>query len=390
MLASVVIASLWVLSEYLRAILLQGFSWNIGYTQSFNIPVIQISDVTGSYGVVFFIILLNASIYHIIKKQRVRFHIGLIFISTVFVISYGSSAVSPAIPEDDRPVKVALIQGNIDQEKKWDEAFVDEIMSTYEDLSLEASKEQPELVIWPETAMPGYWMSDDELRPRLEHLLKKIDATLLFGTAVVELENNYNSAVLMAKDGHIRGVYSKIHLVPFAEIIRPKLLEGVLRDKLGFKVGSYTNGGRKVVFDFDRDFGVVICSEDFYPGLIRKLVDNGSRFVINITNDARISASSAPVLHLQASILRAVENRIPVIRCANSGPSCFIDDLGNIKSPVERHEKRLNIAGYSVESVGFRARKAVYTRKGDIFSLCCVIIFIVSEAVQILSSRVNL
>ena len=374
---------LWVSLEYLRSILLTGFPWeNLGYSQYTALPVIQIADTTGVYGVSFVVVLVNSLIFLIVRHLRKagRAHIGAILcLVAVFgsVFAYGLMRIHQ---ENERisalaPIKVGIVQGNIDQSLKWEDAYQKETLQIYTRLTQEVAKEEAELVIWPETAVPFFFPFDQPFSPMVRTIAPKNGVYLLFGSPFYQDEMDpiryLNSAYLLSPDGEIKGRYDKIHLVPFGEyvplsrflpFIRP-LVEGVG----DFASGEETTGA--MVFSIPgAKFGVLICYEIIFPGLNRRFIRKGADFLVTVTNDAWFGKTSAPFQHFSMATFRAVENRVFVARAANTGISGIISSTGRIVTRTDIFSRHaLTGEVYPENSATF------YTRHGDAFAYACMI-----------------
>jgi apolipoprotein N-acyltransferase len=388
--AALYIPSAWVFTEYLRTHIFTGFPWALlAYSQSFNLPVIQIADITGPYGVSFLIVLVNLGIYLAIKKAPRRFYIlFFIFVLFVLVLAYGQNRIQRVYPT--QRLKVAVVQGNIPQEMKWDPRYREFIIDKYIALTKEASRENPRLIIWPETSVPGYLEEEPDLKNRVTDLAKSTGAYLLIGTLREEDAKIFNSATLVSDKGKIIKSYDKLHLVPFGEFVPFERFIFWARDLIDKPIGDFDRGKEFTVFDFRvhnavfkeasiqkttefYKFSSLICFEDIFPDLCRNFVGKGARFLVNMTNDAWFGKSSAPYQHAQGSIFRAVENRVPVVRAANTGFSCVIDHRGKILKRVKTGGEEIFVDGYAVETIKPVFAKTFYTRFGDIFSWLCIL-----------------
>ena len=391
------VPSAWVFTEYLRAHLLTGFPWALlGYSQSPNLPVIQIADMTGAYGVSFLIILVNFSIYLMLKKTAKRFYILFsIFLLFSIVLTYGQYAMRRAYPIQS--LKVSVIQGNIPQEIKWDSRYKNFIIDKQKAITEESLKENPRLVIWPETSVSGY-LEEADLKKQITALAESANVFLLVGTLNAENSNIFNSATLISNKGKILQTYDKIHLVPFGEFIPFGKTFSWVRSFVNKPIADFDRGKDFTVFKFKlrneihkpdkvqktiefHSFSTLICFEDIFPELARNFVKKGARFLVNITNDVWFGKTSAPYQHAQGSIFRAVENRVPVVRAANTGLSCIIDHKGKIISAVGGSTKgEIFVDGYAVGTIRPTFSKTIYTRFGDVFSWICIVLVFLGVA----------
>jgi len=278
----------------------------------------------------------------------------------ILVYSYGFFRLNQEQSVIDK-IRVSVIQGNIPQEDKWDPDNAGYILDKYARLTREASKDKPDLIIWPETAFPGFLFSDRELTGEVMRLIEEIKTPLLLGANTEEGLDSFNSAVLLSMEKDSVTKYDKMHLVPFGEYVPFSdsfpLLRRLVLGELGeftagkeFKVFKLTAEGRKL----KANFATLICFEDIFPEISRKFVKNGAKFLIVITNDAWYGKSGAPYQHAACSVFRAIENRVPVVRCANTGYSCFIDSKGRIYDSVEENKTHLFITGHKTSVMNLR------------------------------------
>jgi apolipoprotein N-acyltransferase len=391
-----ILPSAWCLLEYIRANLFGGIGWNLlAYSQYEYLPIIQIADITGAYGISFLIILVNVSLFEIISILQDRRRVGLIFrfisVSCIvaIVLIYGQRQINQYRALKDRADKtsMSLLQGNIAQMQKWDNRYRQHILAEYKKLTLQAAKQDPDIIIWPETSIPGYLNKDPDLMHYMEDLSRSSGIPILVGAPMSDIAENhrdleYNSAVLYSAEGDIIERYDKLQLVMFGEFIP---FERYLPGLRGFFpiTGRFVPGDEYVIFklenrhhDEQSRFGVLVCFEDVFPGLVRDFVVRGVDFMVNITNDAWFGKTAAAYQHAANSVFRAVENRRPFARSANTGLSCFIDRTGRIEKKVDVSGETLFVRGHITESVNISRDYSLtfYTKHGDIFILFCLLI----------------
>ena len=382
---------LWVALEYIRSFLLTGFTWGtVGYSQFNRLHIIQISDIFGVYGISFLVVLFNAAVYVLLlflaqkqwrdnpvdKRQAIlAVVLPLTLISLALV--YGKMrirALDSAMAEALSP-RVAVIQGNIDQARKWDPAFQIGTTKKYVDLTLSAVPHQPDLVVWPETATPFYFEASPKLTRLVTDAVRQSGIGLLVGSPSVQgtagSHAYYNSAFMVAPDGRATGRYDKVHLVPFGEYVPLKRVLSFV-GKMVAQVGDFSSGekGRTLAWgENGPPIGVQICFEIIFPGLSRSLVKNGAGILVNLTNDAWFGKSSAAYQHFSMAVFRAVENRRSLVRCANTGISGFVDPVGRIMARTALFEDAV-----VVKAVPILTGKTVYTRIGDVLPMVCLIV----------------
>ncbi len=370
---------LWVGLEYLRAFLLTGFPWaSLGYSQYRTLPLIQIADITGVYGLSFLIALVNIVLYLVIKGMTSKEPgaypvkgVAVVIILLVLSLVYGFSRLNT--PESGSPLKVALIQGNIAQDVKWNPDFLQATMDIYERLSRQAAAGGSDLVVWPESATPFFFQRDLRDAERIRALAAELKSCLVVGSPAYERDGDnvkyLNSAFLLAPNGDVVGRSDKMHLVPFGEYVpMARLLPFV--NKLVVGIGDFFPGERITPLDTGKGvIGILVCFEGIFPELSRAYVRGGSRLLVNISNDAWYKRSSAPYQHLSMTIFRAVENRVPLVRATNTGISSIIDSKGHIRSMTPLFEE-----AYLNGEVRLGEGETVYNRYGDIFAGLCLVL----------------
>ena len=386
------IPCIWVSLEYIRSHLFTGFGWALlGYSQYRILPVIQISDITGAYGVSFLLVLVNMGICQIIgslqcsavhssqKKIRLKKSFSsflYVLLPLIVVFAYGYFKLNQ--PARGGGFKVAVIQGNIPQRMKWDPQARHFILRKYSRLTETAALNRPQLIIWPETSVPGYLEAEPDLLKEISSLSGRVSpAYLLVGTPQQGRNRTlYNSATLLFQ-GKIIKRYDKLHLVPFGEFIPwPAFFS---RFSFAGLVGNFNRGEDYTVFSLSQTrpkikFSALICFEDVFGHLARNFTQKGARFLVNMTNDAWFEDSSEPEQHLQASVLRAVENRLNLVRSANTGISCFINPRGEILGRVSDERGRdLLVEGEKTQELKIVSAPGFYTAFGDIFAWLCLI-----------------
>lgn len=368
---------LWTAAEHVKSWFLTGFPWgNLGYTQYDLLPVIQISDTTGVYGISFLLVLANTAGFSLLQAaaQRQRPPLGPALSALVLLAAtllYGHYRLSAPLHPSGPARQVAVIQPNIPQNLKWDPGFLEPTLAIYRRLTLEACAENPELIVWPESATPFFFSAQPEYRQAVEEIVGQTDAYLLLGSPALEQtpggEQYFNSAYLIAPDGTVRGRYDKLHLVPWGEYVPlQQLFPFVSRMVAG--IGDFSPGAQVRLLDLpDCPIGAVICYEIIFPDLVRRVARSGARVLVNITNDAWFGLTSAPHQHLAMAVLRAVENRRCLVRSANTGISAFISPRGAITARTGLFTQAVLPA--MIESYD---GMTFYTRHGDVFAwLCC-------------------
>ncbi|MGB9561200.1 MAG: apolipoprotein N-acyltransferase [bacterium] len=363
---------LWVGMEFIRGWGELGFPWaDLAHTQ-IKYPVFtQFAELTGSRGISFWVVILNLFFFGLVRniKQKSRFiFIFIIIVAYTIPFIYGVKELKRKWrPKDE--FRVALLQGNIDPRKKWDESFQWENFESYLQMVSEIG-DKVSLVIWPETATANYLRRELRFTTKLVSLIDSVGVPNLVGSLDYEYINGelheYNSAVLIYPGGEWVW-YAKNHLVPFSEHFPFDQYVPILR-KLNKAVeigqGEFTPGKTKTIMRVDKKiFGTIICFESIFQELVRDFVLKGAEFLVVITNDGWFGKSAGPYQHKEIAKLRAIENRIYIARCANTGISCIIDPTGKEIAQIP-----LNKKGYLIGSLGLKRETTFFTRHGDIIS----------------------
>ena len=325
--------------EELRASGELGFPWfQPGYTQHAYVPLIQMASLGGVTLVTLWVLALNVLLWRALAGgSRLRAAIGALLL--VLLPWVWGLRVLDAAPRGTGPA-VALVQGNIPGEVKWSGDHQAEILATFLRLSERAAQSQPRpaVIIWPETATGSY------LRKQLDQALQvaafaacaRVPVFAGFADYAYDslgVQRHHNAAGMFAPDGALGEVYAKRHLVPFGERMPFQRLFPAL-GKLELGQAEWTPGRRPVLFrSAAGPFGCLVCFESIFPDLSREDVRAGARWLVNITNDEWFGESAALYQHAAMAVFRAVENHVPLARCANTGLTMLVDANGRV---VER------------------------------------------------------
>lgn len=389
--------AIWVILEYLRGWSWMAFPWGLlGYSQSFNLVSIQAADIFGVYGVSYIVLFVNLFIFEAVKghivKKPLRFKQVLIPVCVVFLwFAYGTFRIGED-PKRGASLKVSVIQGNISQDIKWVYSLHERIFEKYKLLSeIVILKDDPDLVVWPETSFPDY-LEFGINDAGLKNFAFDSAAYLLAGSIRLEDTRYFNSALLFSPEGDLSGFYDKIHLVPFGEYIPARKLFPLIERIL--PIQDFTAGSNYKIFSVKNQdgtilkFGVLMCFEDIFNTIASNFVRKGADFLINMTNDAWFGDTASPYQHMQASIFRAVENRVYCLRSANAGVSCFIDDIGLVVSKVaDSRGKETFVTGSKTHLIYATGRRSVYPFIKDFFVFLCALYFVIISGIRFLRHR---
>lgn len=338
----------WYFLEYFYAAFI-GFPWlSISGALAIWPVLLQTSDIIGAYGtdalwvcaLLLCVFVCPAACGGQIKSGWPTFCAG-IFICMV-IMAYGTFRLGDRSDVSPQNVEALFVEGNIDQNTKWDPVFQHDTLKLYMNLTrsgLEAAREdgvEKPLIIWPETAMPFFYQSRPELSGIIRDFVKKMDSPLLFGAPGLETLPGeiepvvFNRAFLLGPDGSLLGYYDKEHLVPFGEYLPSWLKFGFL-DALLQGVGVYHAGTHVEPLRYEKlALGMLICYEGIFPWLARARVADGANLLVDISNDGWFGDSPAPRQHLYLTAPRCIEQGRWLLRATNTGISAVIDARGRI------------------------------------------------------------
>ena len=419
----------WTALEFLRAHCISGFPWYfLAHTQHEVLPLIQISDVTGAYGLSVLVAAVNAVAFELLcrwgwfrglfepnlppvpSRIRLSFQVGMVLCGFLGILTYGLVRMS----EEDFTAgpNLLLIQSSVPQQIRNDaysegEGAASAVLTTYRDLTQRSldNAPKPDLIVWPESSLPRMWY---ELTPELElkrpdlaagaadshmdawRLARDWHAEFLVGGTVSQVsqvgaklwETRYNSAILIGEDGRLIGRYNKIHRVPFGEYL--PFVDTFAWMKMfspydfDYSVHPGETFNRFQLGKFT--YGVLICYEDTDPALGRQYVVTTTEgppvdFLVNISNDGWFDGTSEHEQHLATCRFRAVEARRAIARSVNMGISAVIDGSGRVVAlPAPSISGSKKMAGFVACNVPIDHRKSYYALGGDWLPWSCWIL----------------
>lgn len=386
----VAIPSLWVSVEWLRSHPLTGIPpWELlGHSQYEILPLIQISDITGVYGISFMIVAVNYLLarimIHSLETKRFKFAevIDFQFIFTSILLSifllYGYHRINSfKSPYIGKTLHVSVIQGNIKSRYRWKNIYYGRNLGKYLKMTNEALKNQTDLIVWPENAVDFYLERESYYLTLIQNLLTQTNAYLVLGGPRYEEREEkdkafYNSSYLFSPISGISGVYDKIRLLPMSEY-NPLEMINLYNAATRFP-SKFSPGDKLSVFEIPKGkFSITICYEIIYPDLIRKFVNRGAQFLINLSNDSWLGSGPGPYQHLSIALFRAVENRTYLVRATSTGISAIIDPLGRIIRASSLFESSI-----LQEDIRLKTETTLYTEWGELFAYLCILTTLIS------------
>lgn len=392
-----------VLIEYIRSIGFLGFPWNYPvHSQYIFLPLIQIAEITGIWGISFIIFTINITIYisinDVISKRKFIIKPELIYAISILIITIIFGITKLKEPKPGKSIKIGLIQMNIDPNAEW-HAIKNSALGRLTWLSQKARLDGADLIIWPESSVIEYiyqYLKLDKniISPPYKNVInfcetvvrtaKDLECYILFGALDYIMEKSdygkfmdyYNTAFLISRKGKIIEWYYKNHLVPFGEYFpfKIKYVQNILREA---EVSGFTPSIRKTIFsthhnDIELKSACLICYEGIFGNLCRRFVKNGAEILINITNDSWAYSRNAQFQHAINNIFRAIENRVPYLRAANTGLTCIIDTRGRIIKKLPYNKSAHLTANIHIP----KCKQTIYTKFGDWFIIIIFLILI--------------
>jgi len=396
---ALLLAAAWTTLEWLRGWVFSGFGWNgLGVALHDNWPLIQIAELTGVAGLSFLIAFVNVIIlttaYRLVVEARTRvmrphFDFTFTMAAIVGVLVFGFRATQ--VPSAAKPLRVTAVQSNVPQNQKFDPQFTRRIFDQFRRLSEIAlrSNPPPELLVWPESSMPGPVLVDQESYKFVMDLAADADADFLLGTIDEDGGDVYNAAILLSEGGERVQMYRKVHLVPFGEFVPGRHTVPLLARIVGDQVpGDFKAGKEHTVFTLtngDVQVAPLICFEDTIGELARQFVvptetSPGANLLVDVTNDGWFQHSAGSHQHLANAIFRCIETRRPMLRAANTGVTCFINQFGRVTQELQDETGSTFTEGVLSGDIKVPTEHELtfYARNGELFAKLCAAITLIA------------
>ncbi|MEY2490138.1 MAG: apolipoprotein N-acyltransferase [Verrucomicrobiota bacterium] len=382
------LASVWVAQEWLRSLVFSGWGWNtLGTALHGQLAMIQVTEFTGVAGLSFLVaftnVILLATARRFILETQVRpmrphYDLTLTMAAIVGVMGFGIRSLQVQRPA--KTLNVAVVQPNIPREQKFSPEFAQQTFNQFTRLSTPAlgASVRPDLLVWPESSMPGPVLQDDLSYRFVMDFSASAKTDLLLGTIDLDETHDYNAALLVSDGGKRIQVYRKVHLVPFGEYVPGRHTIPLLARVVGDQVpGDFGFGKEYTVFHLTNDKALVaplICFEDTIGDLTRQFVLGGANLLANVTNDGWFLRSAGSQQHLANAVFRCVETRLPMVRAANTGVTCFVNEFGRITQMLmDEHGSQFTEGVLTGEiSIPTERELTFYVRHGELFAECCV------------------
>ncbi|MDQ2868348.1 MAG: apolipoprotein N-acyltransferase [Verrucomicrobiota bacterium] len=381
-----VLAAAWVAMEWIRGWLFSGWGWNgLGVSLHAMWPLIQIAEFTGVAGVTFLVVFINIILVTTARRlweetrarlMKPHFDLTLTLVGLISVFTFGIHTSKNRPPT--RVLHIAAIQAGIPREEKFDPSFTDKIFAKFQRLTeiAEQTSAHLDLIIWPESALPAPVLSDQRSFDFVSGLARSANVDFLIGSIDVDREHVYNAAMLFAPDAPVQ-LYHKIHLVPFGEYVPLRHSFPLFATIAGDQVPEDFNFGTDyTVFQLSGDRARVaplICFEDTVGELARQFVLRGAQLLVTVTNDGWFLRSAGSRQHLANAIFSSVELRRPMVRAANTGVTCFVNDLGRVTQILRDDRGSIFEEGTLVGEANIPDESVItfYAIHGELFAKLC-------------------
>ena len=399
-----VLAAAWCTHEWIRGWLFGGFGWNgLGVALWARWPLIQIAQFTGVTGLSFVIAFVNViavtvplRLFLEARTRRMRPHwdINFTMLGVVGLLVFGWHVARSPLPT--KPLHVEAIQANIPQRQKFDPRFTAQIFDRFTRLSEVALRSNPrvDLLVWPESSLPDPVRDQNGESYRFVSNFSAATKTdLLLGTIDVEDDHEYNAAALVSNAGQNMQLYRKVHLVPFGEYIPLRHAFPLFAAVAGKWVpGDFEAGKQYTIFRLtsgDVQVAPLVCFEDTIGELTRQFVRKGANLLANVTNDGWFLHSAGSQQHLANAVFRCVETRRPMVRAANTGVTCFVNEFGRVTQLLQDERGGTFTEGVLAGEVNVPTERNLtfYVRHGELFAELCAGVTLIAIIVSIALRR---
>ncbi|MDQ6765956.1 MAG: apolipoprotein N-acyltransferase, partial [Verrucomicrobiota bacterium] len=380
------LSAAWVTLETIRSLLFSGWGWNtLGSALHGQWAMIQIVELTGVPGLSFLVAFTNIILVATVcrfavettnRRMRPHYDFTLTMAAIIGVMGFGIRAVQ--VRQPSTPVRIAAVQSNVPREEKFNPQFQQATFDKFTRLSQLALQAHPDLLLWPESSMPGPVLPGESSYQFVMQFSAAAKTDLLLGMIDQDDKDAYNAAMLVSGGGTQTQLYRKLHLVPFGEYVPGRHTIPGIGAVVGDQVPEDFGFGKEfTVFRLTRpdvQVAPLICFEDTIGELTRQFVLRGANLLANVTNDGWFQRSAGSQQHLANAVFRCVETRRPMVRAANTGVTCFINEFGRITQVLLDETGSQFTEGVLSGEVSVPTDGALtfYVRHGELFAEGCV------------------
>jgi len=382
-----ILAAAWTALEWVRGWMFSGWGWNgLGVALHNILPLIQVAEFTGVAGLTFLVVFANviaiATVRRFILETKVQvrrphYDFTLTMAAIVGLCGYGIRLLG--VERETIALRVAAVQANVPREEKFSAEFQSKTFAQFDRLTRLALTSQPplQLIVWPESSTPAPVLLDEENHRFVMNLSASIKTDLLLGTIDADKNGDYNAALLVSGGGGNIQVYRKLHLVPFGEYVPGRHTVPFISRIVGDQVpADFTRGKEPVVFRLTTDrvmAAPLICFEDTLGELTRQFVLRGANLLVNVTNDGWFLRSAGSRQHLENALFRCIETRRPMVRAANTGVTCFVNQFGRVTQTLLDAKGSQFTEGVLTGTlpIPVDGELSFYARHGELFAKIC-------------------
>jgi apolipoprotein N-acyltransferase len=393
------LAAVWTTQEWFRGWVFSGWGWNgLGVALHAYWPILQIAEFTGVAGLSFVVAFANViavtSVRRIMLETTARpvrphYDLTLTMAAIVGLFAFGIHALQ--IHQPSQKLRVALVQANVPREEKFSREFAHKIFDQFSRLSAMALQSKPslDLLIWPESSMPGPVLEDEESYHYVMDFAARAKVDLLLGAIDQDEKHAYNAALLVSQGGQRVQIYRKLHLVPYGEYIPGRNWVPLLARIIGDQVpGDFDAGTDYTIFRLTKNnvqVAPLICFEDTIGELTRRFVLKGANLLVNVTNDGWFLHSAGSQQHLANAVFRCVETRRPMVRAANTGVTCVVNEFGRVTQTLTDENGSQFTDGVLSGDVAAPTERELtfYAQHGELFAQCCACVSLIVLVVSL-------
>lgn len=383
----IVFPAVWIIIDYIRTLGELSFPWCfLGYSLTPLLPLSQVASITGVWGLTYLIVLGNTLLWELLvgiyKGEKIKKKLqllGLFFLLLLIISAYGTVKILINKKSQQKEIKVALLQTSIDQ-FNWGNKSLDTSFAVTESLTYIAAQNTPDIIIGPESALLCFLARQASYSQRVSKLVDSIKIPMLLGAVHWDIEKRdtgdvvyvYNTAFLIQPFKKEFTPYRKIKLVPFSEAMP---FEGIfpILSRVNLGEADFSRGKENTIFIINNSFKIApfICYEIIYPNFVRERLKENNTIIAHLTNDGWFGKTTGPYQHATMARMRAIENGVPLARCAITGISMLVDNNGKVIKKSGLY-KRVIIDG----SLPLSNTKTIYNKYGDWFVGLCLLIVI--------------
>ncbi len=387
------------------------FPWNLGMTQASVVPVIQLAELGGPFAITALLLLVTGAICDAVVDERQRVLACVLALGIVSAaLLFGRQRIA-ALEAEDRgapALRVGIVQGNFsfDRHAAGQRELAAQQLAMLQRMSRELERRGAQLIVWSETAYPyglATSLERDFGEATPQRIARDLSVPLLFGAPSVEeaaMDGSpiaRNSAFMRDAAGRITGRYDKNELVSFGEKIPFDDVIPLLRHLRLSSAGHFVPGREVTMLPLDTaqgrvGVGVLICLEDILPEMGRRVGALAPQLFVNLSNDAWFGPTAEPMQHLALSVFRSVEQRTPLVRAVNGGPSAFVSSTGRVLRHTERASALEDARGPELMLGEVRLREAghtFYARFGNLFAAACAAFVLLVGLWLVLARRLS-